>query len=77
MCAVVFVMIHRAVAELKNAIAEMPAKQGTDIASKIAYLDDWDDHNLVADIVKSDSRIYEWQLLPDTAVMTNPYTAAT
>lgn len=62
------------VAELKNAIAEMPAKQGTDIASKIAYLDDWDDHNLVADIVKSDSRIYEWQLLPDTDVVTNPYT---
>ncbi len=60
--------------ELKNAIAQMPTKQGTDIASKIAYLDDWGDHNLVADIVKSDSRIYEWELLPDTAVDTNPYT---
>lgn len=50
--------------ELRRALEAMPGNEGTITASRIAYLDDWDDHSLVSDIVSTDSRIYSWEIEP-------------
>lgn len=55
--------------QAKNALANMPEEKATNIASKIQYLDSYDDHALVNDIVISDSRIWEYDLLPDRSAV--------
>lgn len=47
---------------LKTLIAKMPEKEGKLTASRIAYLDSWDDHSMVLDIVSSDSKVMEWEI---------------
>lgn len=51
--------------ETRAALATMTQKEARDIASKIAYLDDWNDHSNIADIVKSDDKIYAFEIVPD------------
>lgn len=51
---------------LKEVIASMPDKEAKLTASRIAYLDSWDDHSLVRDIVRSESKVTEWELCPDS-----------
>ncbi|MBO4942438.1 MAG: DUF4153 domain-containing protein [Muribaculaceae bacterium] len=51
---------------LKEVIASMPDKEAKLTASRIAYLDSWDDHTLVRDIVRSESKVTEWELCPDS-----------
>ncbi len=52
---------------IKEIIAEMPEKEGRNLASRIEYLDDWDDHSQIADIILPlpDTRFSTWRLLPD------------
>jgi len=53
---------------LKAAIEKMPQKEAKLTASRISYLDCWDDHSMVSDIVTNDSKVTEWELYTDDEV---------
>ena len=50
---------------LLEIIEELPQQTGRNLASRLEYLDDWEDHSRVADIVKSDERLATWRLVKD------------
>lgn len=52
---------------LKDVIENMPDKEARLTASRIAYLDSWEDHSQVKDIVWSDYKVSEWELYADSA----------
>lgn len=49
--------------EARKALSLMPADQKSRIASKIVYLDSWDDHSQISDIVSHNERIRERELV--------------
>lgn len=49
---------------LVDILEEMNRKEADNLASRIEYLDDWDDHSRVSDIVRSDEKLAVWRLLP-------------
>lgn len=52
-------------AEVKTALSRMPEQQARNIASRLEYLDSWDDHSQVSDIVTvtdTDTRLWAWEL---------------
>lgn len=53
--------------ELKSILGRMPRKNAENLASRVEYLDDWDNHSLIADIVTSSDRMTVWNLLPAVA----------
>lgn len=52
-------------AEAREALSRMPADEARLTASRLQYLDSWDDHTRVADIVASDGMLYAWKLVDD------------
>lgn len=50
---------------LRAVIGNMPEKEGRLMASRIVYLDSWDDHSMVRDIVRSNYKLSEWELSDD------------
>lgn len=60
-------------AQAREALSRMPADEARLTASRLQYLDSWDDHTRVADIVASDRTLYAWRLVDeyDTTVV-NP-----
>lgn len=53
--------------ELKSILGRMPRKNAENLASRVEYLDDWDNHSLITDIVTSSDRMTVWNLLPAVA----------
>lgn len=53
---------------LKEILADMDYKDAENLVSKIEYLDDWEDHSQISDMIKSDSHLFSYDLLPDTAL---------
>lgn len=51
--------------EVSRALAKMDRQDARNTASKIEYLDDWNDHSNISDIVRSDSKIYAFSILPE------------
>ena len=54
-------------AEVGEVLGKIGGTEARNLASKIAYLDDWNNHSDIADIVKSDTRLFEFELIPDTS----------
>lgn len=52
-------------AEAREALSRMPADEARLTASRLQYLDSWDDHTRVSDIVASDGMLYAWKLVDD------------
>lgn len=48
---------------LRHALAQMPREEAQNIASKIEYLDDWNDHSQVADIVDAPYKLTKWYIM--------------
>lgn len=51
--------------EASEALSRMSGREARSTASRIEYLDDWNDHAAVSDIVVSDSKIFEFAILPE------------
>lgn len=51
--------------KLKEIIKTLPRSEAENLASRLQYLDDWNDHSRVQDIVASDVELRAWRLLPD------------
>lgn len=51
---------------LREILADMDYKDAKNLASKVEYLDDWEDHSQISDMIKSDGRFSSYYLLPDT-----------
>lgn len=54
--------------ETRSLLAGMDRSDAKGVASKIEYLDGWDDHSEISDIVVSDRRLFDYELLPEQYV---------
>lgn len=51
--------------EARSALSRLNEREAKNTASKIEYLDSWRDHSAISDIVRDDSRIYDFNVLPE------------
>lgn len=49
-------------AELENVLMRIPREKAESLAEDVAWLDDWDNHSAVKDIVSSESTLSSWEL---------------
>ena len=54
--------------ETRSLLAGLEERKAESVASKIEYLDGWDDHSEISDIVASDRRLFDYELLPEQYV---------
>lgn len=54
--------------ETRSLLAGLEEREAESVASKIEYLDGWDDHSEINDIVASDRRLFDYELLPEQYV---------
>lgn len=54
--------------ETRSLLAGLEEREAESVASKIEYLDGWDDHSEISDIVASDRRLFDYELLPEQYV---------
>jgi len=64
--------------KLTEMLSVMNRKDAENLASRVEYLDDWEDHSRVSDIVKADDKLAMWRILPesfkdDAEVVTLPF----
>lgn len=46
-------------------LSGMSRKEAENLASKVEYLDSWDDHSRICDIVRSNQKLSSWRILPE------------
>jgi len=49
---------------LTDILSGMSRKEAENLASKVEYLDSWDDHSRICDIVSSNEKLSTWRILP-------------